>query len=281
MSDTHDYEQPEDEEGFDPNDIHEEEDDDNTAPPEGDDEDDDLEIGFDGEAVQETDPMRQLRERNRLQTEEIRQLRSRVPDEKPIDPGPKPTLENCEFDETRFETELDAWKDKDRERLAQAERAQADSRQTAQVIEADVQSGLERFEAFKKALKVPNFDLAQSTVAAALDPTQQLCLIQACDGDSAKMIYALGRTPAKLAEIAAIKNPARFSAAVARMEGKITVKSRRQAPEPDEPVRGAGRITNGGDKTEKRLMEEAEASGDSSKLVKYRYDKKQAAKAKR
>lgn len=275
MSDVNDHEP--DEADFDADDLPEDQGD--TDPPEGGEDDEEVEVGFDGEAgaLDDTEAMRQMRA---LIAQQAKQLRERPPpEEPPIDPGPKPTMETCEYDEEKYEAALDKWKDEARKRDEQVERAQSSSRAAADTINADFLDAKERFGTAKKALKLPNFDAAEAAVTTALDGQQLAILLMACEGDSAKMIYALGKSPAKLEELAAIKNPARLAAQVARLEGKVTVKSRRQTVDVDEPVRGsAQRSTPSADKREEKLIKQARESGDRGPLIRYRKEKQAAAK---
>src|SRR3546814_4112003 len=60
----------------------------------------------------------------------------------------------------------------------------------------------------------------------ALTADQQFIFATASK-EPAKLIYALGKNPARLKALLEIKNPVKFIAEVARMETQMTTKSRR------------------------------------------------------
>lgn len=230
-----------------------------------------FEISFDGEEIQtradESPTIRQMRQKIEEQAREL--AKRPTPVEKPIDIGPKPTLEGCDYDEAKFEGELDAWKDRERQAANQGEQQRQQAQQHEQAWQADVT----RLQTARAALKAPDFDTSDAIVGSALTQIQLACITTACD-DAAKVIYALGKSPARLAELTKITNPVKFTAAVAKMEGKITMKPRKTGIEPDEPVRGSARLVKGVDKREAELEAKADKSGDRSELVAYRSQKK-------
>ena len=85
------------------------------------------------------------------------------------------------------------------------------------------------------------------------------------------MVYALSRNPAKLAELAKIKDPFQLTAEIARLEANVTVTRGKKAPAPDRPAGGSGAMPGGVEKTLARLEKEAETNGgDRSKLIAYK-----------
>jgi hypothetical protein len=59
----------------------------------------------------ETPLIKHLREQTRRQAKEIAELRKGSQPQK-IEVGAKPTLADCDYDEDKFEAELDGWKDR-------------------------------------------------------------------------------------------------------------------------------------------------------------------------
>lgn len=199
--------------------------------------------------------------------------RGEIQPQKPIEVGEKPTMEACDYDEARFERELDAWKDRKR----QAEEATTTAQKQQEAAQTAWQEELAEHGRKVVALGARDFDVARDEVASALNLVQQAALIKASD-NSAAVAYALGKNPHKLAELAKIQDPIKFAVAVSKLEGTLKVtKTTRRAVEPDRTVRGSASLA-GGDKKLERLEAEAARTGDRSKIAAYRAEQKQQAK---
>lgn len=191
-----------------------------------------------------------------------------------VEVGEKPTLESCDYDEDTFETALDAWKDRKR----QAEEAKTQAQRDAQANQAAWAEEMADFGRKKAALKVRDFEAAEEEVVAGLSQTQQAIVIKA-SSDAAKVIYALGKHPAKLATLAAIQDPIKFAVAVSKLEGTLKVTTgNRTAPAPEGIVRGSAPISRQTDKHLQRLEAEAERTGDRTEVVRYKRQLKVQAK---
>jgi hypothetical protein len=191
-----------------------------------------------------------------------------------VEVGEKPTLESCDYDEDTFETALDAWKDRKR----QAEEATTQAQRDAQANQAAWAEEMADFGRKKLALKVRDFEAAEEEVVAGLSQTQQAIVIKA-SSDAAKVIYALGKHPAKLATLAAIQDPIKFAVAVSKLEGTLKVTTgNRTAPAPEGIVRGSAPISRQTDKHLQRLEAEAERTGDRTEVVRYKRQIKVQAK---
>ncbi len=231
--------------------------------------DDEIEIVFGDEAApasgeRDSSVIRELRaairERDRLLAEA---RKATAP--KAIDPGPKPTLEACGYDEEAFETALDQWKELKAKAASVEAEAEAVQRRAAEQWQAD----LSTYQAQKAALKVPDFDDAQAAVEAAMTNAQQAVVVKA-SGNSAQMIYALGKRPERLETLSKIDDPIKLAAEIARLEGTMKVQSRRKAPDPETPLRGNARLSETADKTLERLEREADKTGDRTKVIAYK-----------
>ena len=191
-----------------------------------------------------------------------------------VEVGEKPTLESCDYDEDTFEAALDAWKDRKR----QAEEATTQAQRDAQANQAAWAEEMADFGRKKLALKVRDFEAAEEEVVAGLSQTQQAIVIKA-SSDAAKVIYALGKHPAKLATLAAIQDPIKFAVAVSKLEGTLKVTTgNRTAPAPEGIVRGSAPISRQTDKHLQRLEAEAERTGDRTEVVRYKRQLKVQAK---
>jgi hypothetical protein len=240
-------------------------------PPEGD-EDDEVLVIFEGEGgapppseQPDNSVLRELRARNRELTREL-EAKNRQQEPPRIEVGDKPTLETCEFDTDKFEQEYEAW---------QARKAQAD-RQNAEALKAQQQQqeawNTRVAEVGKQFtdLKAKDLPRALEEVQSAFNETQQAVLTWAPKNSAAVTLY-LGRNPAKAAELAKISNPIALAGELGRLEGKLTVTNKRNAPPPPEQiVRGSAPLSAPVDKHLERLEAEAARSGDRTKVVQYK-----------
>lgn len=238
---------------------------------EGDPPEDELdEFSFGDEAApasagNDSDLVRHLRKVNREQAERLSAIeRGEIPAQpKPIERKAKPTLEDCEYDADRFETELLAWNETER----QATAAEAQVAERTQAEQARFAARLQAYGEGQKALKVRDFEAAEVAVLTGLSQVQQAVVIKAAD-DPAKLVYALGRHPEKLKTLSAIEDPIEFTKQLVKLEGTLKVtRATRTPPDPDVPVRGSAPLAHGTDKTLERLEKEAERTGDRSAVI--------------
>lgn len=238
---------------------------------------DELVIAFDGEEGDEADQpgdnnvVRQMRQKLREKDRELAELRKQSAP-KPVELGPKPTLADCDYDEERHEAALLAWHED--KRKADAEVAQATERQAAQ--SKLWEDAGKRYEQSKTGLKVPDYADAEAEVEQALGPASAIIAMAA--NDPAKVAYALGKSPARLAELVKLKdNPIGLAAAIARIEGGIVVK-KRTPPNPDRPAQGSAPMPGGTDKKLAQLEKEAERTNDRTALLAYKRELRAAGK---
>jgi hypothetical protein len=159
-----------------------------------------------------------------------------VPDVEP----PKPVYYDFATDD-EFSNALDKWRDDCN--AVQQKRAQIQQRQQAE-SEA-VKKLVDGHKAKIAALKVPDFEQSAARVAQAMPPDLQLVILRVAE-DSAKVVYALDKSPDLLKQISGIKDPVELAAAVARLESKIQVKRRKaDAPAPNKPIGGGGVSSKG------------------------------------
>lgn len=187
----------------------------------------------------------------------------------------KPTLQDHDYDAEAYDKALEKWyEDKrahdERERKKQEEGAKA---QTA------YQAKLARYNTGKTELKVSDFADAEAEVLQSLSPHQQGLIIDKAK-NSTLVVYAIGKNPKKLAELAAIQDPIDFALAMRELEAQMKVTPKKTAPLPETNVRGNARVAGVvGDSTLSRLEAEADRTGDRTKVAKYRKELMQKAKA--
>lgn len=193
----------------------------------------------------------------------------------PVQLGPKPTLESCEYDDQRFDREYDAWK------AAEQQQKDAES-QAKQARESDEKRSREiigRYEERKARLPqavTSRFEGAQDAVIDAIG-RERFGYIVAGAEEPEKLVWALAQHPKRLEALAAIDIPAKFAFQAARMEKEMKVGTKKP-PAPEGVERGSGTMSIGTDKVEQRLAEKAAMSGDRSALIKYRAEKKERAR---
>lgn len=202
----------------------------------------------DGEPEKAPSWVRELRKNHKEQMRENRRLRQELEAakggvERVPELGPKPTLESADFDSEKFEMALDSWKERKRKHDALVEEQES----AAKRQQEEWQGQLEGYAAKKREMKARDFDEAEMAVEAALNRTQQGLILQGAE-NSAKVIYSLGKTPAKLKALAEIKDPVKFAFAVAKLETQLRVTERRPGTAPEKVFNAVGKKTFAADK---------------------------------
>lgn len=220
--------------------------------------------------------VRELRKSDREKSRRIRELEAKLQataqtETKPVTLGPKPKLEDHDYDADKFEEALATWF----ERKRQADEANA--RQEAEVMNQQKawQAKLDGYGKAKAELKVKDFEDAESVAQELFNVTQQGVMLQGAD-NPALVVYALGKNPKKAQELAAIKDPVKFAFAVAKLEKDLKVTNRKAAPPPERIVTGTGRVSGAVDSTLERLREEAARTGNMTKVLQYKAQKRAA-----
>lgn len=222
------------------------------------------------EAEEEKAPtwVKELRKKNREDQKRIRELedllKAREPEKQAL--GKKPSLSDpdIDYDAEKFEAAFEAWKEQkrkaDEEELAK-KRAQEDQQKAWQ-------ARLNDYSEKKAALKVSDYDDAESTVTDTLDATQQGIIVQYAKSPEL-VVYALGKNPSKLKALAEIKDPIEFAFAARDLERDLKVQ-KKSPPAPEKTVKGNAPNTSAVGSTLDKLRAEAEKTGDYSKVLQYK-----------
>lgn len=218
--------------------------------------------------------VKELRKNHRELQRENRELKEKVKavtgaETKPAPLGVKPTLEGCDYDAEKFEAELATWYDKKRQvddQEAQAKAAEENQKKAWQ-------AKLDSYTKAKTDLKVKDFDEVEVVAQEMLSVTQQGIILQGSE-NPALMVYALGKNPKKAKELSSITDPVKFAFAVAKLETQLKVTNRKAAPPPEKVVRGSGSSAGTVDSHLDRLRADAEKTGDYSKVVAYKKQKR-------
>jgi len=180
--------------------------------------------------------------------------------------GPKPKLEDHDYDTDRYETALESWY----AQKATADKAERESQRQAEEAQKAWQAKLDGYGKAKVELKVRDYDEAEHTVMETLNVTQQGVVLQGAE-NPALVVYALGKNPKRAKELASIADPVKFAFAVAKLEAQLKVTPRTKPPAPERTLsQGTAPVSGTVDSTLERLRAEAEKTGDMTKVVAYK-----------
>jgi hypothetical protein len=224
--------------------------------------------------------VKDLRKQSREKDKRIRELetamaaRETAAASKTEDVGPEPSLqdEDVDFDEAKFKAKWSAWS----KRKEAAEAKVAEARKEQEAAQTAWQERLKSYQTAKTTLKVPDFEDAEAVVLGTLSEQQQGIIVHGAKNHAA-LIYALGKNPAQLQKLAAIKDPIQYAFEASRLEAQLKVQPRKTAPAPERKVSGSAGGATGVDNQLERLRAEADRTGDRSKVAAYLRKQQQAA----
>lgn len=220
--------------------------------------------------------VRELREQHRAlkarNAELEQELRTKVQPEKVVDPGPKPTLDGCDYDPSRFEQEMEAWHG----RRQEASRREAEANAAVEQKRKEWNERLMVYGKTKEELskQIPSFAEAETVVQTTLDLTQQGVIVAAAD-NPALVVCALGQNPKLAQDLAKERDPIKFAFKVAKLEAKLKMAKKNNAPPPERPVKGTGGVSGAVDSQLDKLRAEAAKTGDYTKVIEYKQRKQQ------
>jgi hypothetical protein len=221
--------------------------------------------------------VRELRKTNRELQRQNRELQSKLQvqptENKPVAIGAKPKLEDHDYDADKYEEALTNWF----ERKRQADEVNA--KQEAEVMNQQKawQAKLDGYGKAKAELRVRDYEDAEAVAQEVFSITQQGVILQGAE-NPALVVYALGKNPKKAKELAEVSDPVKFAFAVAKLEKELKVTNRRAAPAPERIVSGTGRSSSAVDSTLERLREDAARTGNMTKVIQYKAQKRSASK---
>ena len=218
--------------------------------------------------------VRELRKSNREKERKIRELEAKLntsaTETKPVALVSRPTLESCDYDSDEYEQKLANWYDHKREYDAAEANAKAQQDAEAKAW----QDKLDSYAKAKSSLKVRDYEEAEATALDTFNVTQQGIVLQGSD-NPALLIYAIGKSTKRAKELAAITDPVKFAFAVAKLETQLKVTNRRAATAPERTITtSGGRVSGSIDSQLDRLRAEALKTGDLSKVMAYKRNKK-------
>lgn len=221
---------------------------------------------------EEKDPrlVNKLRKLLREQERKVREYENKLKATAPVEPppptlGPKPKLEDLDYDAEKYETAIAAWFERKR---AHDEHAQKQKQAEEQQRQA-WQARLDGYAKAKASLRVRDYEEAEHAVTTSLDVTQQGIIVSGSD-NPALVTYALGKDSAKLAELKAITDPVKFAFAVSKLETQLKVTPRKPASAPEAVVKSNTRTSGSVDSQLERLRAEADRTGDYTQVFRYK-----------
>lgn len=216
--------------------------------------------------------IKELRKSHREVLRENKALKAKLEEssavQKEAEPlGKEPELEDFDYDPDTFKSEWKAWNAK----RQQIEIQEAEVRAEQAAAQQAWQNKVDAYQTAKSKLKVQDYDDAEHTLQQSMSNVQQNIILQGAD-NPALLVYALGKNPEKVKELAAIKDPVKYAFAIAKLETQLKVTKRSGAPAPDRPVsnKTGSSISGTVDSALDRIMAEAERTGDYSKVLEHR-----------
>lgn len=210
-----------------------------------------------------------LRKKNRELARELREVRASqaqpaaTSQVEPIGPQPAMADSDVDYDAEKFAAKLLAWNE--RKRAAEDAKRSKDAQE--QSHKDAWQKTMAQYETEKKALKVSGYEDAEATVQDALSVVQQGIIIQGAD-NRAQIVYALGRNPKRLHELAAITDPVKFAIEIGKVSALMKVTTRKPVVAPETGVRGGSPgVTSTATKTD-AMLKRAQTSGDYTEYFK-------------
>lgn len=222
------------------------------------------------EVKQAPEWVRNLRKENRDKERRIKELESKLnaPKEadKPLQLSVKPSLDQFDYDAEKYEAALEVWYETKR----MIEHKENEAKVNAEKQQQQWNETLKAYEAKKTQLKVKDFADAESVVTDTLDETKQGIILHAAK-DPALLVYALGKNPKRVRELASINDPVKFAYMIGGLEKELKVTNRKAPPPPPEKrVKGTAPLSGTVDSTLERLREEAARTGNMSKVMAYK-----------
>lgn len=202
--------------------------------------------------------------RNRELEKELEALKAKPASKEEPALGEEPNIEDFEWDQDKFKEAYRAWTQRKQEHDAREARKQTEGAEQQKAWQAE----LDRYGKLKGELKVRDFDETEAKFAAIFSGPQQSMVVDACT-NPAVVVYALGKNAAKAKELASIKSPAKFIAAVAKLEDKMKVTPRKAQTLPEAPVKSNAPVSGTIDSQLERLRADARRTGDYSKVSEY------------
>lgn len=179
---------------------------------------------------------------------------------------PRPKFEDYDLDDEKYEPALTQWLEEKAEFDAREKQARKQEEQEKTEWEEKRNNYFKSKTSFKVQAK--DYDEAESEVIQSFNTAQQSILIDVADNPT-HLTYALGKNEKYLEQLASIKNPVKFAAAIARLEGRIRVTKRSPTTQPEKrhSSTGGGNISQS---THDRKLEKLREAGKFDEAIAYK-----------
>lgn len=209
---------------------------------------------------EETPVIRTLRQKARDAAKKVKELERKLEEktatEQAAELGPKPKLEEFDYDEDKFAEALTEWT----ARKSESDAVKAKEAEAQKQAEAEWNDRIAVYNERKQKLGAHDFDEAEDVVKTGLSVTQQSIIVDAAMSPEV-VVYAVGKNPDVLERLSKISSPIRFAAEIARLETKMKVSGMKSKPAPESRPKDTKAPTTGKAQLEK-LRAKAERSGD-------------------
>ena len=213
--------------------------------------------------------VRELRKNHREISRENKELKeklsAKVSEPKPEPLGAKPTLSSNDYDSDKYEEALEAW----HTRKQATDDALAKQNEEQKAVQAAQKAKGDAYNLAKSKLKAPDYEDAEATAAEVFSPMQQAIIVNYAK-TPAHLIYALGRNPKRARELAALKDAAAFTYAIATLEATDLKITKKTAPEPERRISGTAKTGGSTDAKLERLRADALKTGNATALTAYK-----------
>lgn len=216
-----------------------------------------------------------LRKKNRELEKKAKELEKKVvSSEKPkeIKLAPKPNLHDADidFDTEKYEARLSKWYEDKRKVDEQAAKQEEEVKKQ----QFAWQTKLNSYNESKVKLQVKDFKEVEDDIASTLSIPQQSIIIKGAE-NPAVLIYALGKNKKTLETLAAITDPVEFTFAVAKLETKLKISSKKPTTTPERILSSSGKKSSTFDNELEKLRAEAEKTGNYTKVNAYKNKSRQ------
>lgn len=207
--------------------------------------------------------LREEKKRARQLEQELQTLKAPKSDDAYL--GPKPTLEDVDYDAQAYGEKLEAWLDR-------KAKIDAKVRQQQEEQEKANRSWQEKVNAYteaKKELPPDEIEDAEDIVQTLFNPTQQGIMLNGLGAGAAKLVVELGKNTVKAKALSEIRDPVEFAIAIGEMKASMNTGNKRTAPPPEKPLSGGSKSPGGSSKLEE-LRAEAQKTGNFDKYLAYK-----------
>lgn len=205
---------------------------------------------------QESSVIREMRKQLREQQRKLKELESTRQESQPEvkDPGEMPDIEAFDYDTEAYRAAMKQWHT---DKLA-FDRAQEGRQAALQQVAQQYKQAVAVFK--ENGEKIAGFQDAVEEVADVLSMDQQNALLLKAPAEAHRIVMALSKNPARLAKLAAIKDPVDLGIAIAEL--RLMAQSAPRPKSSVKPERNLKAISAAGGGSLDALLKKAQQTGD-------------------